>query len=191
MAYVDEPNVISEKRGRKKYVFIGLGMLVFLLIIFSSVLEPWFREFKRRQTPSGPEGGDLYFITLEDRRVSMELARIPPTNLLTVFLRPARNYPDWNPADYRISFRAGDMQDPAMLDWHERERILIPPQAWPDYDPLDLTGPEYPRVEDFYGPSSLTFPPSMDFLVDLRIYRGDEVVWEGQRWSYGRAGHRH
>lgn len=191
MAYADEPNVISEKRGRKKYVVIGLGTLLFLLIVFSAVIEPWYRDFQRRQTPSGPHGGDLYFITLENRRVSMELVRLPPANLLTIFLRPARHYPDWNPANYRISYRAGIMEEPEFLDWHEGERLLIPPQALTDFDPLDPAAQRYPRVENFFGPSSLTFPSARDFSVELRIYRGDEVVWEGRRWSYGPAAHRH
>ncbi len=191
MAYADEPNVISEKGGRKRYIFVVLGVGVFLLVVFSSVLEPWFRDFQRRQTPSGPQGGDLYFITVEDRRFSLELARIAPANYLTVFMRPAHHYADWDPADYRISYFTGGMAEPDFLEWHEQERMLFPPDQVPEFDPLDLGEASVPRIEEFYGPSTFTFHPSGDYRMQIRIYRGDEVVWEGERWSYGPAGHGH
>ncbi len=191
MAYADEPNVVTEKRVRRKYIYIALGMVLFLLIVFSAVLEPWFREFQRRQTPSGPQGGDLYFITLEDRRVSLELARLPPTNWLTVFMRPARHYPDWDPADYRMSYFIEGMREPDFLEWHEGEFRLIPPDVLAELDPMDLAETRFPVIENFYGPSSFSLPPSIDYRLQLRIHRDDGVAWEGSRMSYGPAAHRH
>ncbi len=191
MAYADEPNVISERGGKKRYLFVALGVAAFLLIVFSSVLEPWFREFQRRQTPSGPHGGDLYFITLEDQRVSLELARIAPANWLTIFMRPARPYPGWDPANYRISYFISGMREPDFLEWHEGDMALFPPDAPPEFDPLDPDVGRVPRIEGFYGPSSFTFPAAVDYRLQIRIYRGDELVWEGERWSYGPTAHRH
>ena len=191
MAYTDEPNVISEKRGKKRYIFIALGVGAFLLIVFSSVLEPWFREFQRRQTPSGPHGGDLYFITVEDRRFSLELARIAPADYLTVFMRPARHYADWDPAEYRISYFIEGMREPDFLEWQEEERMLFPPNQAPEFDPLDPAEASVPRIKEFYGPSTFTFHSQADHRLQIRIYRDGDVVWEGERWSYGPAAHRH
>ncbi len=193
MAYLDEPNVISGKRGRMKYVFIGLGILLFLLLVFSAVLEPWFRDFQRHRTPSGPHGGDLYSITVENRRMAMEIARPEPDNHLVIFLSPAEEDPDWNPADYRLSFEIRGMPEPRFLDWNEEGMILASGEELLEYDPLDPRPPPFPRIREFYGPSEASFHPSGEFRMTIRIHRGDEVVWEGERWSYAdpHAGHGH
>ncbi len=191
MAYIDEPNVIREGGGRKKFILAGIGVVLFLLLVFSAFMEPWYREFQRHRTPEGPHGGDLYTITLENRRVGMELARLEPENRLMVFLRPAADDPEWNPADYRIGFRVGHMTEPHFLEWNEDGTILATGEDLLDFDPLDPRPAPFSSVRRFYGPSEFSFPPAGDFHLELEIHRGGEVVWEGKRWSYGPEAHDH
>ncbi len=191
MAYADEPNVVRGKSGAKKFIFLGLGVFVFLLVIFSAAFWPWYHDFRRHHTPTGTHGGSVHMISIENNRFSMELARPEPIHSLVVFLDPVQEDLEWNPGEFRMSFQVAGMPEPEFLDWNEEGMLLADLEQLAEYDPLSPTAPPIPRIAEFYGPSDSFFHPSGDSRMDLTIYRGDEVVWRGSRWSYGTAGHHH
>jgi hypothetical protein len=167
MSYSDEPHVISEKK-KSPALYVAIGLLaVFLLTLASIALYPRYFEWKRHNTPNGPNGGTLYFISFEGNRYSMELARSEELDFyMHVFVHPVREATAWSPERFQIRFRLTNLQDeePEVLDWNAELRA--------------------------FGPSRLQYHPRGDYQLALEVLREGNVVWEGRRWAY-QPGHGH
>lgn len=163
MSYSDEPNVISEqKRSKKVYFFIG-ALILFIALLASVAFFPRIIEFQRRNTPTGPNQGSLYFISFEKNRYSMELVRSEEYDFyMGALIQPARDKTPWEPGEYQVGLRMEGEGDFERLDWN--------PEA------------------GLFGPSQLRLHPSTDVRVDLEVYREDKTVWSGTRWSFRPGG---
>lgn len=168
MSYSDEPNVISGRRKSKGLWFAAgfVGLLVMALAMVA--FYPQYQEFRRKNTPVGPNLGPVYFISIEGERFSMELARSPEMDFhLGVILQPVRDRVAWRPEDHTIRF------------WVEEQEETRTELEW---DPN----------AGYFGPTEDQFHPSLDYPLEIEIWRGDSLIWNGRRWAYRlRAEHEH
>lgn len=168
MSFSDEPNVISTRQVPKWWWMAG-GIVGLLILVLAMVaFYPQYLEFKRKNTPVGPNMGPVYFINIEGERFSMEFGRSPEMDYhMGVFLRPVRDRVVWEPENYRVRFWIeGHEEVVTILDWN-------------------------PEVGAF-GPTEQQYHPAADYPLRVEIRRGDERVWQGNRWAYRlRMGHEH
>jgi hypothetical protein len=166
MNYSDEPNVISEQKRSKKVYFLVGGFALFFLLLASVAMFPRLMDYQRKNTPVGPNQGNVYFINLGGDRFSFELARNAALDFhLHVFLRPVRDNTTWQPEDYTVRLAVDD-SEAIRLQWA-------------------------PEVGAF-GPSELRFHPQAEFRFRVEIIRDGTTVWSGRRWSFREgSGHSH
>lgn len=159
MSYSDEPNVISEQKRSRKPYFLIAGVVLFIGLLASVAFFPRIFDFQRRNTPVGPNGGSLYFISFEGARYSMELARSPALDYhLAVVIQPASDRTSWNPEEYHVRFRVDEDEPFEVLEWHPEEK--------------------------FFGMSEERYHPMWEARLEIELKRGEETVWSGRRWSF-------
>lgn len=181
MSYYDEPNVIRERSGGKKKLFLIGGIVLFLVLIAGAALTPYVRDYRKSQTPEGPNHGSLYFINLEGERFSLELAR--PRQPLQIFLEPTVRSGDWSPAEYHVAYSVDGF---SRADGSDMAEVLHWDEATGSY------ALRWDEESESYLPSGIGFHPNDDFRLTLEIYRDGEPVWSGPRWTYGApGGHAH
>jgi hypothetical protein len=165
MSYSDEPHVISEKQKSPR-LFIVIGILgLFLVALAAVALYPRYQEFRRVNTPIGPEGGSLYIIRFEGERYAMEMARSEAMEFyLHVFIQPVRDTTAWHRENHQLRYRLD-------IDGFREWRLM-----------------EWNEERGAFGPSPEQFHPMGDYRFDLELLRQGRPVWEGTRWSYREGG---
>lgn len=166
MSYSDEPNVVSEQKRSKKIYLVTGGFVLFFGLLAAVAFFPRIMDYQRRNTPTGPNQGNVYFVKLEGERYSMELVRSEPHDFhLHVFLLPVRERTVWQPEDYHVTVG---------IEGEGEERL------------------EWDAETGSFGPSEARFHPMGEFRFGLSIEREDETLWSGRRWSFAEnSGHAH